>query len=289
MACPRCGFALPTDAVRCPTCGIAADAHLRIPAEVYGAEAEPGSPLPGAHAPGPAVRDFAGRGLGGHQGAGSGPLRPIHGQAVGVIVALALWVVGELVACLTTVVRILVLNRLGSEGSSMEEDLEFAGGLDVLGALVRTVVLVIAAVAFLVWLFRARANAQGLSWVYQRHGKVSLVLGWIVPGVNFIVPKQIIDDIWLASRPGTPAQTWDGERRSWLVRSWWAGYLLSMYGIRFAQRAMELGTDGDPVVVVTWLEVIATPIGIAAAVLAAMVVWRISAFQELRRGVGAGG
>ncbi|MFC7385309.1 DUF4328 domain-containing protein [Sphaerisporangium rhizosphaerae] len=104
--------------------------------------------------------------------------------------------------------------------------------------------------------------------------------------VNFIVPKQIIDDIRLASRPATPGER---EHRSWLVRSWWAGYLLSMYGIRFAQRAMELGTDGDPVVVVTWLEVIATPIGIAAAVLAAMVVWRISAFQELRRGVGAGG
>ncbi|MGW4640450.1 hypothetical protein ACWEN6_18080 [Sphaerisporangium sp. NPDC004334] len=41
--------------------------------------------------------------------------------------------------------------------------------------------------------------------------------------------------------------------------------------------------------VVTWLGFAATPIGIAAAVLAAMVVWRISAFQEPRRGAGAGG
>ncbi|WP_435875703.1 DUF4328 domain-containing protein [Nonomuraea jabiensis] len=68
-----------------------------------------------------------------------------------------------------------------------------------LSGILETVVYVVAIVAFLVWLFRVRANAEILSPGGHRRGQPWLIFGWVVPIINFWFPKQIVDDIWSAS------------------------------------------------------------------------------------------
>ncbi|WP_425582580.1 DUF4328 domain-containing protein [Streptosporangium longisporum] len=60
----------------------------------------------------------------------------------------------------------------------------------------------VAGVAFLCWLFRARANAYAISpGVFHTYPTSYLILGWI-PFLCLFVPKGIVDDIWATSRPG---------------------------------------------------------------------------------------
>jgi len=170
----------------------------------------------------------------------------------------------------------------GKEPPSAEQ-LEAGDALYGLSGILQLCALVAAAVVYIIWLFRVRANAEALSWLHHRHGKAWLILGWGVPIASLFIPKQIIDDIWVTSRPGTIATEY--QRRPGLVRLWWASYLLYQFGFQIAWRIVDRGTDEDleSMGAVARLEVAAMPVGVVAAVLAAMVVWRISGFQELRR------
>jgi uncharacterized membrane protein YtjA (UPF0391 family) len=81
------------------------------------------------------------------------------------------------------------------------------------------VVFFVAMIMFVVWLYRARVNADGHGWP-QRRSPTFAVLGWLVPVVNFYFPYQIMADIWRAGLP-------DEERANppRLPRTWWACWL----------------------------------------------------------------
>ncbi|MFC4531244.1 DUF4328 domain-containing protein [Sphaerisporangium dianthi] len=248
MGCPQCGFALPTDAVKCPTCGLGADAHLRPPA--------------------------------------GAPPRPVHGRAVAVVAALALWSVVELFAGVIGAIRFSLIGRTAAGEPSSAGDARSLDDLYDLSSDLRLGVLAVAAAVYIVWLFRARANAEGLSWVQHRHGRPWLVVAWVVPIANLFVPRRIIDDIWLSSRPGPPPDGRRAERPSWLVFLWWTAYLVYFFGIRATENTLERMLEEDALPWLARLEVARPLAGVAAAVLAALVVWRISGFQELRRTAG---
>ncbi|MFB7631932.1 DUF4328 domain-containing protein [Streptomyces sp. NPDC056149] len=81
--------------------------------------------------------------------------------------------------------------------------------------------VVLCAIAFLMWLFRVRDNAQILSgrppqlawpWVY---------LGWIIPIVNLWMPRGIVADVHHASAPG--------ERLPRAVNWWWGLWLVAFW------------------------------------------------------------
>lgn len=131
---------------------------------------------------------------------------------------------------------------------------------------------VMAALLFLNWLYRVRDNAEVLSPDEHRHGRRWLTWGWAVPVVNLWFPKQIVDDIWNAS--GDRLQ----QHRSGLVRAWWAAWLLgNLSGI-------VVGAVFPEVSALTYrLGAVIDGVVVAAAWLAAAVVWRITGFQEARR------
>ncbi|WP_214412143.1 DUF4328 domain-containing protein [Sphaerisporangium fuscum] len=136
-------------------------------------------------------------------------------------------------------------------------------------------------VAFVVWLFRVRANAEALSWRVQRNGRLWLVIGWLVPIGNWFIPKQIVDDVWLASRPAGAAAS-RKEHRPVLVYLWWACYLLYFWGVRLVEHAIERRYRGEvaPGRVSALMDLVQAPFGFAAAALAVAVVWRVSGFQK---------
>jgi len=83
--------------------------------------------------------------------------------------------------------------------------------------------LLAAGVVFIVWLWRARGNAELFCYGDHRRGRGWLIGGWFCPVVNFWFPKQIVDDVIAASDPRIPPLFPDLRRirRHGLVLAWW--------------------------------------------------------------------
>ncbi|WP_329518526.1 DUF4328 domain-containing protein [Spirillospora sp. NBC_01491] len=141
--------------------------------------------------------------------------------------------------------------------------------LDVLG-LAEAAATVATAVALIVWLWRARANAVGIGGTPQQWGRPWMIIGWMVPILNFWVPRMIVADVWRASAPA--------GRRAWPVNLWWPLWLIYVVGGRVLSDhdGMSLQELYDHCVSLTALALI----GVAAAALAFAFVWQITGFQE---------
>lgn len=75
-----------------------------------------------------------------------------------------------------------------------------------------------AACTSLVWVWRARANAEVLGDGPQRLSRFWSVGCWLVPIANVVLPRRVLVDIWAASCRDR------AEYRPWvrLIRVWWA-------------------------------------------------------------------
>ncbi|WP_329088477.1 DUF4328 domain-containing protein [Streptosporangium sp. NBC_01469] len=147
----------------------------------------------------------------------------------------------------------------------------------------------LAGIAFVCWLFRARSNAYAISpGVFHRYAAPYLVFGWIAPIVNLFVPKGVVDDILTTSRPGglPPGTDLYRGRRSGLVWAWWlAGLLWTVT----ETASVALG-NADLTVPETVALVACVPLPIVAGLLAARVVLTITNLQEtVRADLMAGG
>jgi len=82
----------------------------------------------------------------------------------------------------------------------------------------------VAGIVFLVWLDRARANAEVISSWRQRFGRGWAVGAWFVPLANVVLVPMVVGDIFRDS----------GGRPDGLVGAWWAAMLaavaLDVYG-----------------------------------------------------------
>jgi hypothetical protein len=213
-------------------------------------------------------------------GKGLSVLAPVRGLAIGVVLGLCGWIVLALVHVGFGVWRQDLFQAVLAGGQA-DPGLQTAIGVayDV-SSLAQYAAVAVVAVVFVIWLFRVRANSEKINDRRHRWGRPWLVLAWIVPFANLAWPKQLVDDIWMASDPHfLTASAW---RRPWLVRAWWTMWLLYLFLDRLVARVP--GPYGDPAVRsrAAMNEVLVTPVGIAAALLAIWVVWRLSGLQETR-------
>ncbi|MFI7052857.1 DUF4328 domain-containing protein [Streptosporangium canum] len=224
------------------------------------------------------------------------PLRPLREFAVVAVTALGAAALAEIVWVLAGPGLTSVLDRM-SEGPSLRsiEDL-----LPAVTFLVRTLgtsaavvwlflIRAVAAIAFLVWLFRARVNAESLSPVPHRWFRILIVLGWILPVVNWWIPKQIVDDVWASSRPGGVRGEHIGrEAHSELIWSWWVLWLLGTWMLPLVGALLLAAGGWNSSAGVFWLDVFTLVPSLAAAVLEGKVILRITEAQEGRRAWAAG-
>ncbi|MFD9212224.1 DUF4328 domain-containing protein [Streptomyces sp. NPDC059544] len=133
-------------------------------------------------------------------------------------------------------------------------------------------------VVFILWFRRARINAE--VFAPDGHGLVRgwAVWGWIVPVVNLWIPRRVALDIWSASIPG--AHLGAAPRQSnRLVNAWWTvwigGYVPTLAALTYvkAEGATEMRRQLE-------LTLVAVLFDIAAAVLAVLVVRRLTSLQH---------
>lgn len=100
-------------------------------------------------------------------------------------------------------------------------DWAYAGAITAAG-----VVLTVAAVVGMVWLWRVRKNAEQMAAARHRRERVWTWLGWLVPVVNFWFPYQVVADVHRTSDPDLPPQSPTPRRSApgWLL-TWWLAFV----------------------------------------------------------------
>ncbi|QBJ94177.1 DUF4328 domain-containing protein [Streptomyces seoulensis] len=128
------------------------------------------------------------------------------------------------------------------------------------------------AAAFLMWLGRVRDNARALSGRPPKYAGVWVYLGWVVPVVNLWFPRGIVADAYRASAPGA--------RLPVVVNVWWGLWLAGLFGGFLQQR------DTDSVIARAYSEIgplVAADLAVAgAAVAGALMVRTVTAAQTAR-------
>ena len=130
--------------------------------------------------------------------------------------------------------------------------------------------MTLAIVLFLVWLARARRNAQELSPRASVPSGGWTIGAWFIPVVNFFVPRQLVLDIGRAS-----SASWEQKRGTTLVNLWWTAWITHAVVLVVAGRV----APGSMA-----LLVVAEALMFAAAVLLGLVIERITALQSAALG-----
>lgn len=146
------------------------------------------------------------------------------------------------------------------------------------------VALVLTGFAFISWLYQARVNLRALGVRRPRFGREWCIWGFLIPGLNFFRPYQVMKEIWQASHPGNlDAFLWREQPVPHLLRVWWLSFVAS-----FVMRALALLIDlgsgislGRIQLSVGMLTLADVAAGVSAG-LACFVVTRLSETQEAK-------
>ncbi|MER8028960.1 DUF4328 domain-containing protein [Streptomyces bauhiniae] len=128
------------------------------------------------------------------------------------------------------------------------------------------------AAVFLMWLGRVRDNARALSGRPPKYAGIWVYLGWMVPVVNLWFPRGIVADAYRASAPG--------RRLPFVVNVWWGLWLAGLLGGVLQQR------DADSVIARAYSGIgplLTADVAVAgAAVAGALMVRTVTAAQTAR-------
>jgi Domain of unknown function (DUF4328) len=216
--------------------------------------------------------------------------RSIHVLGVLAMAVLGLCCVAQVASAVIFGLRYALLGEWITDSSSVTEDQLAASDLfTTLSAFGELAVNLAAAILFVIWLWRARRNSEAFFVTRHRRHRAWLILGWIVPIVSFWFPKQIVDDIWRTSDKRQPPGTeLTFLPRPGLVTAWWTFFLLYMYGTNLVERRFRDAATMDALQEQALAYLLLTPLGFTAAVLAILVVRRITTMQEASLGAQIG-
>ncbi|WP_329004637.1 DUF4328 domain-containing protein [Kribbella sp. NBC_00709] len=121
----------------------------------------------------------------------------------------------------------VVHRYLGGMPNVDDADLNRADAIAKVTAIPNVIISVAAAVVFVIWLWRARVNSEVFCQADHRRSHGWVLASWFCPGPNLWYPKQIVDDVWLASDPKTPVYTDDLRRFRTppLTSVWWVAWI----------------------------------------------------------------
>lgn len=89
------------------------------------------------------------------------------------------------------------------------------------------IAMAIAALLMVLWTRRAYRNLAALGVDGLRLGTAWATAAWLIPFVNLVLPKEVIDDLWRASDPDIPplTPTWRLRTVPFWIHIWWVGVL----------------------------------------------------------------
>jgi hypothetical protein len=204
------------------------------------------------------------------------PLRPARGLGLFAVIGLVITSVVSILAAVIDLWYAGVIDEMIADIDSVPEArINQAYLVYGLSGLLETAALILAIVAFLVWLFRVRSNAEILAPGQHRRSTPWLIFAWIIPIISFWFPKQIVDDIWTASRDRD-------QSGAGLIGFWWAAWVIGSLVENVAGRLLFNAEELDSIAAAARFDVVSIGLMLVAAVLAVFVVRQITEAQERR-------
>ncbi|MFJ9417146.1 DUF4328 domain-containing protein [Streptomyces sp. NPDC101227] len=203
--------------------------------------------------------------------------RTVSGPACAATTLILLALVGGVLGTVSDWRNYLVVHDFRA-GAATVADLEAADTFSRSVSIPALVVYVAAGVLFLVWLWRARINAE-LSGgpAAQRRSRAWVVAGWFTPVANLWFPYQVVSDIW---RAGAPRQV----ALRGLVTAWWVLYVAdtmisrTLSGFYLKETITEEGLRST-----ANLATLGTVLDVAAGGLIVLIINRITTWQNQKQ------
>ena len=141
---------------------------------------------------------------------------------------------------------------------------------------------IITAITFLTWMYRASRNPQALGNEAQQYSPKMAVNWWFIPFANLLMPYQVMKELSASSAPNTPetepSQGTKGKI-SPLISPWWTTWICS--GLVLCAGALATRDDTlEAARTLNTMNIIGDTISLVAAVLAILIVQKITSHQE---------
>ena len=215
---------------------------------------------------------------------GLGPsFEPGRTQAFFVVGCLSLYVLLSVAGLVADYSRIQTLSKAtGGLGVPRPEAMQI-DGQTLLIRLALFIVVLLTAVSFLSWIYRAHKNLRALGATDLKYSPGWAIVGFFIPFLNIVRPYQVVSEIWRASAGET--RWWGGA--AWMyaetpifIAVWWGSWLT--LGILDSLGAFTVfgALGADQLLVATRYHVFYDIVGVASAALAITVVQKINARQE---------
>ncbi|QDN80004.1 DUF4328 domain-containing protein [Streptomyces sp. S1A1-7] len=162
----------------------------------------------------------------------------------------------------------------GEAGEAVQRDAVHADSVMAAVGVVQVASLVATVVVYLVWFHRVRINAEVFDPFGHEMGRAWTGWGWFVPVVNLWFPRRIMLNTWDASRPA-------GTRTSHgLVNAWWVMWTITLFVGRAGFESYRKAETATDLYVAVGDVLFADVTGVVAAVLAILVVLRLTRMQN---------
>ncbi|GGN90538.1 hypothetical protein GCM10011579_086490 [Streptomyces albiflavescens] len=161
----------------------------------------------------------------------------------------------------------------GEVGDAVQRRADHADSLYSAAGIAQSTALLATIVVYLIWFHRVRINAEVFNPFGHSKGRGWTGWGWFVPVVNLWFPRRIMLDIWDASSPL-------GRARHGLVDAWWTLWVIALLANRAGFMAYRKAETAGEIQHATGQVMLADVIHIAAAVLAILVVLRLTRMQN---------
>ncbi len=198
-------------------------------------------------------------------------------------------------AVISGVLQFNLLSRAATDGISEAEAILNDSRQQFIGIL-QFSLLVGTAVAFLMWFHRAHRNLPALGCDDLEYSPRWAVGGFFVPILNLARPFQVMREVWLGSMPGNSSRAsvmggifQERSRKTPPLVGWW--WVLFLGSNLFGNFMLRMAAIDNPTLEqmreLTWGEIFSDALDVPAALLAAILVARITRCQAAKAGIRA--
>ncbi len=210
------------------------------------------------------------------------PFRPADTISRIAIVLIVVCLIANLLCIAATLSQISLLGSVAGGAVIGIDEAEANDGRYVAANLVALLTIAASGIAFLSWFHRVHSNLPVLAAQSIRFTPGWAVGYFFIPFVNLVRPYQVADEIWKGSDPGRVDGSGIAPASPSIVGWWWAAYILSSLANSVVSR-LAVGTERiSELIYLSWVEVGATVVLIAAGILLVLVIRNVTKNQSTR-------
>lgn len=139
--------------------------------------------------------------------------------------------------------------------------------------------LLVTAVAFISWSYRAHANLSALGRSAVRHDSRATIWWWLVPFASFVLPYRVIYETVRGSTAPPNANDWHDSRLPLVAKLWTGLFLVGLVAAQVASRVIGVAESVEEFRSAAVLLVIASVLLIGSAITAIIMVRMVTEAQ----------